>query len=540
MAGQRQHIDIPAKDYPDVSAHITWRATAQGPIVLRGYAICGKTGVRKEYAREHKRTANSPEDLPTTQDILYNIVCAEIARNERRQRKASDISDANQKSDFAIAFDMVEESDDPVNPDWSPETRRSWFIYVRRNVLPKWEAIGAYNWTAQDTHDLEVALLEEILASKKSIGYEEIAKATLRHNLAAVAQIYRAMRVRYPHLPDIKFSTAIKTRVSRPEQLKSLPNDVRLRLVKLIELLIDKDPRLAMAAIIMLDCGLRTAEAAAVWTDVIVVHDDGAYVVVQYQVKNGVRTKILKSKNAYRMVPLSYWGQVMIERCIDRLSQNQDGIEYTCCNTRTLSKTIRAYLVDAGLSKEYLTTAAQEMRNKPDIDGTGSRVYDICAYILRRDWASRARNICGLPSVIIDALLGHEVKTPQKLRADLRHKDKLTALSYELERHIHNPEYSKHPGITPIALEHSTDVDLIPFDVIRLKNASNEVLDVKLDLEAIVNSESIGIVVPDGSQQQCISRYIPTHCRRGHDPIIGKSILWKEEDPYAEGTNEKE
>lgn len=531
------HKDIPCANYPHVSAHITWRASARGPITLRGYLIDSDSGVRKGYSKELKRTAQDPEEIPSKIQILYNALCVEVAQHERRAAKKVTNSEG-EKSDFALALDELELSEEVINSEWSPETRRGWIVYVRRNIIPKLEAVGSQNWTAQDSEDLESTLLKEILSSKKSIGYEDVAKATLQHNLSAFLQIYRSMRIRYPYLPDIHLSGMKNIRVSRPEQLKSLSNKVRRRIAKLVEALIETNPRLAMAAIMMLDCGLRTAEAAAVWKDVIVVHDTVTYVLVCYQVKGGSRTKVLKTSNAYRLVPLTYWGEVMIARCIDRLSQNSYGGANECCDVRTLSKTIREYLIAAGLTKEYLFNAAQIMRERPDIDGNGFRVHDVVAYILRRDWASRARNICGLPSIIIDALLGHQVKIPQKMRADLRHKEKLAEISVKLERYILDPEYSRHPGITPISLTHSTDIDLTPFDVIRLKNTSDELLDLKVDLEAILNAESLNIIAPKDSQYKSIHRYIQTHCQRDRDPIIGSSFMGEEGE--SEKTAEKE
>ena len=186
--------------------------------------------------------------------------------------------------------------------------------------------------------------------------------------------------------------------------------------------------------------------------------------------------------------------------------------------------------MDAGLTAEDFAAAEQAMREKPDYDGFGRPVFDVCAYILRRDWSSRARNVCGLTSLEIDCLLGHRIRIPTKMREDFRLVENLTKLSKKLERYVHDPEHSRHPGIVPHNLSHSVDIDPIPYDVVRFRNTSEEEVEVKLDIEAVLNAESIEVIVLEGAQQQETIRYIPTHCVRSTEPIIGKSYIEEEED----------
>ncbi len=104
------------------------------------------------------------------------------------------------------------------------------------------------------------------------------------------------------------------------------------------------------------------------------------------------------------------------------------------------------------------------------------------------------------------------------------------ATSLKLERYVHDPKYSQHPGIAPYQLSHSVDLDLIPYDVIHLRNMSDETVEVKLDVEAVLNSECIEIVTSAGNQLQETLRCIPTLCVRSSEPIIGKSYVEEEED----------
>ena len=193
-------------------------------------------------------------------------------------------------------------------------------------------------------------------------------------------------------------------------------------------------------------------------------------------------------------------------------------------------------LIEAGLSADYLREANASMREKPDYDDSRRPIYDLSAYILRRDWASRARNICGFSSLEIDYCLGHNIRIAQKKREDFRHPSNLVQLAVKLERHIHNPEISAHPGCTPYCLQHSTELDLIPFDTIRMRNMSNECVCVALDIKAELNCESIIILAPNDSlQPNRKARSIATHCTRNNNPVIGKAFT--PEDNTNESNN---
>ena len=525
------HKDIPCDKHPRVSAHITWRASARGPITLRGYAIDTDSGIRKDYSTERRRTAQSVEEIPSKIQILYNVLCAEVERHERR---AAIKSTASQEatSPFERAFAELKASPDPICTDWGPRYTSGRLSYFERHLLPMLIQYGNEEWTAADREALQRKTVEQILMSKRSAGHEATANETAYKNLVAADIIYKRMRDCDPSLPEISLRPRYTGRTAKREQIKSLPRRVRRRLVKSIEKMVDKNPRLAIAMVMMYDGGLRTAEAAAVWIDVIFNSDNLVRVLVCYQVQEGKRVKILKTANAYRTIVLSYWGSTTLHRCLEKLSTDPSDTSNLVCDPRKLSATLRQMLMDAGLTAEYFAAAEQAMREKPDYDGFGRPVFDVCAYILRRDWASRARNICGLTSLEIDCLLGHRIRIPKKMREDFRLVENLTKLSKKLERYVHDPEHSRHPGIVPYKLSHSVDLDLIPYDVVRLHNASSETVEIKLDVEAVLNTEYIEIVAVAGSQLQETIRYIPTHCIRSSEPIIGKSYI--EEEEYEE------
>lgn len=523
------HKDIPCDKHPHVSIHITWRASARGPITLRGYAIDTDSGIRKDYSREHKRTAHSSEAIPSKIQILYGILCNEVARHERRAaNKNTDSQEAT--SPFERAFAELKASPDPVCSDWGDRYTKGSITYFERHLLPMLIKYGNEEWSTSDREALHREIAEQILMSKRSAGHEATANETAYKNLVAADTIYQRMRDCDPSLPEISLRPRYTGRTAKREQVKSLPRKVRRRLAKMIEKMIDREPRLMMAAVIMYDGGLRTAEAAAVWVDVIFNSDNLTRVLVCYQVQNGKRVKILKTSNSYRTIALSYWGSTMLHRCLEKLSTDPSDTSNLVCDPRKLSATLREMLMGAGLTAEDFAAAEQAMREKPDYDGFGRPVFDVCAYILRRDWASRARNVCGLTSLEIDILMGHRVSIPKKKREDLRLIESLKGLSKKLERYVHDPKFSQHPGIVPYQLSHSVDLDIIPYDIVRLRNTSDEEVEVKLDIEAVLNAESIEVIVLEDDQQQETTRYIPTHCVRSSEPIIGGSYIEEKEE----------
>lgn len=535
----RRHRDTPCAKHPDTTVHITWTQNDAGkPIVLRGYAIDTNTGVRLDYSDTRKRTARSMHEVMSKHDNLYAAICADIDKHKRKSAVKSSATGADSKSPMLYAFQTLAASTDPVSSDWSPEYEAKNMTHFRRTFLPvliAHEQTGE-EWTDANRDELQKNYVEKILRDKRSMGHEATALETARKTLPAMDTIYQRMRDHDPSLPEISFRPRYTGRHAKNEQLKSLPRRVRRKFKRLLGEYIDKDPRMSMAIIAMYDSGLRTAEAAAIWIDVIIRGEGFATIFVRYQVKHGVRMKLLKTKNAYRFSPMSAWGLAMMDRCLAQLPNDPNDEKMWTCDTRRLSATIRRMLVQAGLTDDYFATAEHAMRERPDYDESGRPIYDVSAYILRRDWASRARSICGYTSLEIDFTLGHEVKIPRKKREDLRHLTAQARLSAKLERYVYDEHHSKHPGITPYAVEHSTDLDLIPYDVIRVRNDSDEPLNVKLDIEAVINVDYIMVVAPQGSQTQATPRYIPTRCTRTTEPIIGKShvnedgVLLNEDD----------
>lgn len=521
-----QYLDRPT-DNPSISVHITWPVSRDPakPITVRAYAIDTTTGIRLDGAKIHKCTAKSAADLDSARQRVYARVQQALAH---RAHKAS-ASQPAQPSDAPMmrAYAQLQDTCDPISSTWGTRTRNNHMTYFARNVLP---VLSAHDdvWSAADTEALRQSLIAGVLATRRGSGISTTVTASVDVHLVASDKIYQRMCAIDPALSPLSLIPAATGKRAKAEPCKSLPHHVRQALTRKISALVDSQPRLAMAAIAMYDCGLRTAEAAAVWTDVILHLDNVTCIYVGYQMRDDVRSDILKSANSYRTVPMSTWGRTMLMRCLGNLPDTNPE-HFAICAAAQLSTALRTMLIDCGLTDDYLQGVVAAMQQHPDyVDGTAST--DIQAYILRHDFSSRARNICGLTSVEIDCLLGHDIPLPQSLRDDLRQSSKLEDIARRLERYVYDPTCSSHPGCVPYAIGHGIDLDLTPYDKIHLRNESAEPVQVKLDVTAALSAEPITIIAPQGSCTSITQRQIPTRCVRNAAPVIGSSRLLEEGD----------
>jgi hypothetical protein len=213
----------------------------------------------------------------------------------------------------------------------------------------------------------------------------------------------------------------------------------------------------------------------------------------------------------------------MVARCLTQIGEL--AADEPLCLGRQLSAKILGLLRSCGCDDDFLDAAGQDQSDHPDRDGDGKPLYDLGAYVLRRDWASRGRNICGLSAIEIDYLMGHKIKLAKKAREDYRLPEHQTAISHKLEHYVADPAISRHPGCAPIMVAHGSDLELIPFDCYRIVNNCAEPLMMHLDLEANEGAEPIKITAPVNSVQATTRRTRNTNCQRTAHPIIGQSHI---------------
>lgn len=508
----RQHRNV-STTIPDVQVHITWtiHAGMRKPIILRAYPIHVETGIRLDGYTERRKKVKDERDLQSAQQYLVARVISDVLRRTRAASSAQSDQTDDATSPLWRAYNVLAEPGQVITSTWCTSTQHMHMTYFRRKILPVLVQL-ADGWTVTDRDELREKLVEETLQTNRSIGVMETARDTVDKHLTASQTIYDRMCEVDPNLPILSLRPPYSGRVIQLEQTKCLPPEVRRNIVTLLERLINEEPALAAAGIVMYDCGLRTAEAAAVHPIAVVRMGEGQSILVGWQIKDGHRVPTLKTDNAYRLVPMSLWGREMLGRCMSQIPTMTT--DQPLCDPRKLSARLRTMLMEAGLDAEYLEAAERDAQ-------TESRSPDVSAYVIRRDWASRARNVCGLTSMEIDILLGHDVNIPQKYRDDIVHPTKQAELACKLERHIHNAAYSAHPGVKPYQLVHGDNMDIIPWGAMRLANGSDATINVKVDLEAVLSTESITIIAPAESMVRTTRRTIPTHGVRLDIPVIG-------------------
>jgi len=523
---ERKHKDWPSSDYPEVGVHITWTTSDKDRIVIRGYAIDISSGIKKEYAREFKCTARNNEELNYKLDELFNRVCLDIRKHEHEPLTRVINSESESDSQYDVAFNQLKEMPFPVSY-WSPRYTQNRLTYFERNILPLLNKYDITEWSESDTKQLLEEITEKIILRNNSSHHVDKAKETARKNLVAANTIFRQMQRIDPSIPDLNLLPGFIGRKNFEDQIKSLPVHVRRKLIRMIEELINENPRLALAAVLSVDAGLRPAESASVFIDDVLFYEKVTVIHVQHQISKGEKDSRLKNVYSYRLVPLSFWGSEMTKRCFSKLSESSNNMLDPGCNPLTLSNKLKHMLIEAGLSKDFLISAENMMDENPDYDTNGKKSRDVISYCLRRDYSSRCRNICGLSSYEIDYLLGHIIKLPKKMHDDLRLIDKQEEISKKLERYVHSTDFSMHPAVVPIEVQPSVRLTLVPYDIIRIRNASSETVAVELDIEALVNSDHIELISPQNSNCKSTIRNIPTNCTRKEDLPIGRSLLNK-------------
>ena len=508
MIRQKHDFDT---QLPDVRVHMTWTVAEGKPIMIRAYAVEASTGIRLSGAKEKKATVNSIEELPHRQRYLVARVVADLPRREQGERNRDSVGEA---SAMEAALTYIEEHEIRIKPTWGQDYQKANVFHFRRHIMPRLVERGE-EWSELDRAELELELTEEVLRSGHSIGHDATATATVRKKMAAGAAIYACMLAVDPSLPDIDISPSYGGRRVQLEQLKSLLMSVRYKLAAWIVALAEKDVRLAAAAALMYACGLRTAEAAAVHLCQLTFDGDkmvGVYVF--YQVKDGKRVEKLKTLSSYRCVPLSTWGAEVLKVCFERVGDLQD--DEPLCEPRRLSAELRLALKACGVDEDYLAEAERTMQRLPEFDDEGRPILDVSAYILRRDWATRARSICGFTTEEIDYCLGHVRKGKKGQLADLKSLEEMNRLSAMLEHHVVDPYRSAHPAAKPIGVIHGSDLEILPYDIVCVRNTADEPIRIELDITAVLSAESVAIVAPRGSCKDWRKRTVNT---KGIRPI---------------------
>lgn len=494
-----------------------------------GYAITG-VGLdpRGKAIEKTKRVrkASSKAKITDTKRFVTNLVNAALVTNVAKSQKRNTSDSLDETNPYVIACRRVMESEHPINPKWNNETRQTALTYFSRHTLPFLSKLEDVEFLSSDREALKQEIFKNISGNARSGGVDRQMRQTVQKHLDEADAIYAAMRQEDPSLPAIVFSEGKRKARIQTETIKSLPRAVRRRFVRELEKRITKEPQMVFGAVLMWDGGLRTGEAAAVIYEIDIRNIDEIYVVeVEWQEKSGLRSAILKTKNAYRMVPLSYWGITMLQRCMAEMPSSTEGEKnpsYAPLRKRDLSAWVRSVLTECGCDETFWDVLHGEEQRNPDRDDEGNPIYDLSAYVLRRDRCGIWRNVCGLTQLECDYYLGHVIKLSQRKRNDMRTTESLSKTGKKLERFVYDPLVSRNPYYNPIELKHGEDVESIPFEATRIVNHTGTTLQVSLEASAEIVGKPIILILPANAQIKNMRRRSSrTLDRRPDKPIIG-------------------
>ena len=489
VAATRWHRTHKTKN-PNVLVKINYTLHADGSVRLSGYALDAKTEIRLDGAKAMTRTARSEKEIPQRETILINSILKHLPKSDG---KASSPRRTETTGKMAEAFRVLEENNDAIDHNWNESTKKHHMAFFKHNILPFLCRFENGGFTELDRTELEETLMSSILSSKKGNGSFKTGRTTLNNNMRAAHIIYQRMRQIDPYLPEIILYEGVSTIKAAPESAKSLSAEIRRRLILAIPDIIQKDPIFAQALILMLCGGLRDAEACAMRPEHL-DFSDPAFVLalVCEQIKDGSPVEILKTSNSYRVVVLPFWARVMLLKCRDRYAEmtGSEGIP-PISRVSAFAARVKQLLMDCGCDTAYFSAAQLliDLRPDRDLDMVSTTVV---SYVLRHDYASRAKNICGLTNDEIDALLGHKRSANARRNGiDLALPDHQKLVAQKMERFVFDPAISLNPANDPIRLKANERISLIPYNAYRFANEGNEPLTVDLDIYAAEPDELI-------------------------------------------------
>lgn len=220
---------------------------------------------------------------------------------------------------------------------------------------------------------------------------------------------------------------------------------------------------LSLGGILMLLGMARTAEACAPKLGEIVLRDDYAVIAIVWQADGTTRIADLKTDNSYRLIVLP---KIAAEAIRARMAYLRE-LGYTDGQIRDMPAVsaewdpttqaspaaLRAFLLSIltramDLDDSYWDSVKMQMSEEPDMDAYGNPSKDITAYIARRSRCTELCNGCDMPSLLVDAMMGHAPPRGDKANWDnyLRQPDNWPVVAQMTERIVYDPDCTINPA----------------------------------------------------------------------------------------------
>ena len=120
----------------------------------------------------------------------------------------------------------------------------------------------------------------------------------------------------------------------------------------------------------------------------------------------------------------------------------QPGTSQLFVPSSQISSAGRALLLASGCTVSYWEDMLDLMSGKLDLSQDGEKLRDITAYALRRDFASRAANSCGVTERELDLALGHKIRCSAVEKRAFYGLPSLSAFRQKLENYIFDPKHT--------------------------------------------------------------------------------------------------
>ena len=421
---------------------------------------------------------------------------------------------------------------------WDESTLMQTVSYLKNQILPRLDRLGC-SPIDKDISALHDELVEQASNSKNSLGLSDQARSNLIGKLRRCDVLYRQIQVLLPdwHLPDLDLRMEGQC-VSNLEQCKSLPEPVRIRLAALLALLIPTQwGGAALCLAFMLMCGLRTAESAALYFRDLVWEKGIELFWVAKQREGTELTGILKTENAYRRLPLTRFLSDMVE--MRRAWLREQG--YTNkqiqdmplngrpkdpglpIDTGAISAVGRQLLIICGCrERSYWDGVRTLMADDPDTTVSGSRLMDVTAYILRRDFASWVSNVCAIPKQELDIAMGHKVKVSMNEKRAFYGIESMLRFRRQLERYVFDPNHSDHPAFSPVTVAAEHPGSLPAYGKLQLVAAED--MEIQLYASALDAWQPLHIQVNGGKILRAANISLPDLPEERHTrPLLGET-----------------
>ena len=485
-----------------------------------------------------QRTVHYEEDIPTAITQISNDFEQDIRKLFARSSPQEKASTAIVESPLLEGIRRIRNSGIIINPKngnrgWSPRTQESYLSIFESQIVPLLRPYvsGEKNFLPSDLEGIATALKVKKAQHSRSSGRQSDLEVSTYTDLTAANVIYQFIRAAHPDLglPELNLVPASRRKIgARKEQEKCLPESVRQKLCRYVEAHWAQEPRFCYALTLMLCGGLRTAEAAGTRPERIEHNTTYAIVKVHAQEKGGKIDKILKRDSSYRGVIIGCWASNILRQCTDEIQKNDPDWEKDetapVCLAQNLSAWVLARLYECGLSEAFLADARKCFEGDVYFDKDGKLMEDFSAYILRRDWASRARNICGYTSLEIDQQLGHKVTVPKSRRPNLKLTAEQEKLATKVERYVYSPNKTRNPEHSPIPLEVDVRKQIPTYRAVKYSNNSDTPMLVTLSFSAL-EADAVQLTVPCGATRKTVVTSRPDDVeQRQNRPIIGNQM----------------